>query len=113
MRQETRYRKMLEYLRKVIARGTAESSRRFSAVVATLAFAAALLILCLGQVIVALVGYDIGFGEAIWGVSIGLAGLAGYAYTVGPAPHDPSVIPELPPVANNATSAQPDPKTPA
>lgn len=96
---------MLAYLRRVIAQGTEESSRRFAVVVATLVFSLCDLMLCAGIA----GGYaQAGGAEAVWGISIALAGMAGYSYTRGPAPADGGVIPTPPPSAESVATARPD-----
>lgn len=95
---------MLAYLRRVIAQGTEESSRRFAVVVATLVFSLCDLMLCAGIAS----GYaQAGAAEAVWGISIALAGMAGYSYTRGPAPSETPPATTLPPDPKSATTALP------
>lgn len=95
---------MIAYLRRVIAQGTEESSRRFAVVVATLVFSACDLILCGG---IAGGVATTGAAEAVWGISIALAGMAGYSYTRGPAPSDGVGATTLPPQPQDAATGQP------
>lgn len=71
---------MLAYLRRVVAHGSEESSKRFSLVVATLTFAVCNILVAIG----AMLGKE-GAPEAAWAFSIALAGMAGYSYTRGVA----------------------------
>lgn len=96
---------MLSYLRRVIAQGTEESSRRFAVVVATLVFGVCDLMLCAG---IAIGWAQTGGAEAVWGISIALAGMAGYSYTRGPAPNAPLSATTLAPDPKSAATAQPD-----
>ena len=58
---------MLAYLRRVIAQGTVESSRRFALVSGSLTFALAITLLSLGAMVGLAMGRDItGLAAALW-----------------------------------------------
>lgn len=98
---------MLAYLRRVIAQGTEESSRRFSLVAATLTINGAILMLAAGAVVGLANGVGTaGLAEALWPLSLASGALAGYAYTRGPAPAEAPGATTLPPNAENAASKQ-------
>ncbi len=71
--------RVIDYLKRVVESGTKESSHRFALVVATLTFAVSVL----GLTVAAICGKDV--ADALWPVSLGLAGAAGYAFATGKA----------------------------
>lgn len=104
---------MLAYLRRVIATGTEESSRRFSLVGAALTFSAGILMLCAGAMVgLALGNAPAGLAEALWPLCLSYGALAGVAYVRGPAPQEPAAVPSPTPTSDNAASARPDGSTP-
>lgn len=95
---------MLAYLRRVIAQGTEESSKRFALVVATLTFA-----FCDILCAIAVLLDKPGAPEAAWAFSIPLAGMAGYSYARGVAVEagmgqGATTLPPTPPDAAQASS---------
>jgi len=100
---------MLAYLRRVIAQGTEESSRRFALVAAALTFSVAILSLTGGAMVALARGMGTaGLAEALWPLCLSFGALAGVAYTRGPALDDGKGATTPPPIPENAASVKTD-----
>ena len=105
---------MLAYLRRVIATGTEESSRRFALVAAALTFSVAILSLTAGAMVALAQGLGTaGLAEALWPLCLSFGALAGVAYTRGPAPDEGGGGATPPAAPINAPDAKTDGVAPA